>query len=114
MYGVCKICGCTENDPCYNPDHGFCWWVDDNHELCSHCAIPEVAEDTETVHCIASSECEMFDKDEYLVVNSLSSEGSPCDQCERRVCLGVDICEEEYGANSYFLRRQTKEEEDEF
>lgn len=24
--GVCRICGCTENDPCFHPDHGTCWW----------------------------------------------------------------------------------------
>ena len=28
-YGVCKICGCTDTDPCHNPTHGNCWWVDD-------------------------------------------------------------------------------------
>ena len=25
--GVCRICGCTWGDPCYNPLHGFCWWA---------------------------------------------------------------------------------------
>ena len=40
-YGVCKVCGCTDNDPCHNPEYGNCWWVDDTHELCSHCANTE-------------------------------------------------------------------------
>lgn len=36
--GVCQICGCTENNACSHPDYGNCWWVDDNEDLCSHCA----------------------------------------------------------------------------
>lgn len=55
-YGVCKVCGCTDKDPCFNPRHGNCWWVDETHELCSHCSDPEIAEDPETVHCINSSD----------------------------------------------------------
>lgn len=55
-YGVCKVCGCTDNDPCSNPRHGFCWWTDEKHELCSHCADREIAEDPETIHCINSSD----------------------------------------------------------
>lgn len=53
-YGICKVCGCTDNDPCFNPRHGNCWWADDTHELCSHCADPAIANDPETVHCINS------------------------------------------------------------
>lgn len=34
--GVCRVCGCTETNPCYTPDHGHCWWVEPS--LCSHCA----------------------------------------------------------------------------
>lgn len=55
MYGVCKICGCTDNDPCENPDYGACWWVDDSHELCSHCADKEIYNDPGTVHCVNST-----------------------------------------------------------
>lgn len=51
MYGVCKVCGCTDNDPCFHPDYGMCWWVDETHELCSHCADPEIAESPEVQHC---------------------------------------------------------------
>lgn len=36
-YGICKICGCTDDTACYHPDFGPCWWVDETHELCSHC-----------------------------------------------------------------------------
>ena len=53
-YGVCKVCGCTGNDPCFNPMYGNCWWADDTHELCSHCADPKIADDPETIHCINS------------------------------------------------------------
>lgn len=66
-YGVCKICGCTDNDPCYHPDYGNCWWVDDTHELCSHCADPEIAEDPATVHCINSSDAQLQSLEEQLV-----------------------------------------------
>ena len=66
-YGVCKVCGCTENDPCYHPDHGTCWWVDDTHELCSHCADHEIAEDPQTVHCINSTDPYMKSLEEVLV-----------------------------------------------
>ncbi len=52
--GVCKVCGCTEHDPCYHPEHGMCWWADDTHELCSHCADKSIADDSVTQHCINS------------------------------------------------------------
>ena len=54
--GICKVCGCTDKDPCFNPLHGNCWWVDDTHELCSHCADPEIANDPETRHCINTTD----------------------------------------------------------
>ena len=51
-YGVCRVCGCTDNDPCLNPEYGNCWWVDDTHELCSHCADETIANDP--AHSIVS------------------------------------------------------------
>lgn len=36
-YGTCKICGCTDENACYHPDFGACWWLDTTHEICSHC-----------------------------------------------------------------------------
>lgn len=54
--GICKVCGCADNDPCFNPLHGNCWWVDDTHELCSHCADPEIANDPKTKHCINTTD----------------------------------------------------------
>lgn len=24
---TCKICGCTNDDPCYHEALGMCWWV---------------------------------------------------------------------------------------
>ena len=56
--GVCRVCGCTDMNPCYHPDHGNCWWVDDEHTLCSHCAdlcddpSENICNDPQTVHCI--------------------------------------------------------------
>lgn len=45
-YGVCKICGCTDDNACYHPDCGPCCWADDNHDICSHCMLfkPEEVE----------------------------------------------------------------------
>ena len=48
--GTCRVCGCTENHACTNPTHGNCWWVDDTETLCSHCALPEIADDPFTFH----------------------------------------------------------------
>jgi hypothetical protein len=31
----CRQCGCSEEDACIHPDHGNCWWVEE--DLCSHC-----------------------------------------------------------------------------
>ncbi len=50
MYGVCKICGCTDSNACQHPDHGACWWIDDEHELCSHCYVEEIRTDSATMH----------------------------------------------------------------
>lgn len=35
--GVCKICGCTDRNACYTDEHGACWWMDEQHTICSHC-----------------------------------------------------------------------------
>ncbi len=57
MAGTCKICGCTEENPCFHPDYGPCWWTDDEEEICSHCSVDEIKNDPATEHCI-------FDKDD--------------------------------------------------
>lgn len=36
--GICNVCDCTEDNACCHSDYGPCWWVDDNENLCSHCA----------------------------------------------------------------------------
>ncbi len=38
-YGICKICGCTDNDclQCVKKSGKPCYWVDDAHDLCSVC-----------------------------------------------------------------------------
>ena len=53
--GVCRVCGCTWENPCYHPEHGNCSWVEPS--LCSHCASVEdgglgIKDDPETDHCI--------------------------------------------------------------
>lgn len=52
--GVCEICGCTDSDPCFNPYFGYCWWIDEEHSLCSHCDIYVIQQDPHTRHCINS------------------------------------------------------------
>lgn len=47
-YGICKICGCTDESACCHPDFGECWWIDETHELCSHCV--ELKDDPRTSH----------------------------------------------------------------
>jgi len=46
----CRICGCTEDNPCFNPVYGFCWWTSADRTLCSHCADPLIRDAAETVH----------------------------------------------------------------
>ncbi len=81
MYGVCKICGCKENDPCFHPDWGMCWWVDDSHELCSHCADPEIYNDPATTHCINSVVPGLYVEE----TTCLHPELECCDTCERYI-----------------------------
>ena len=50
--GVCRVCGCTMTNPCYNPRNGACWWWDAKETLCSHCAIRHIFNDPRTKHCI--------------------------------------------------------------
>ena len=52
--GICRICGCTESNPCYHPEHGTCWWSDNEHTICSHCEDPALKDDPHTTHCINS------------------------------------------------------------
>lgn len=58
--GVCRVCGCTDANPCYHPEYGTCHWVDDTHTLCSHCASVEeygfgIVQDPDTEHCVNDS-----------------------------------------------------------
>ena len=53
--GICRVCGCSEDNPCFNPKHGYCGWADETQTLCSHCANKEIAEDPETIHCVNDS-----------------------------------------------------------
>jgi hypothetical protein len=32
---TCRECGCTELHACIHPEHGPCWWVEE--DLCSLC-----------------------------------------------------------------------------
>lgn len=34
---TCRECGCSDTDACYHPDHGNCYWVE--QDLCSHCKL---------------------------------------------------------------------------
>lgn len=55
LQGVCRVCGCTDINPCYHPEHGYCYWVEP--DLCSHCASIEqgglgIYDDPKTEHCV--------------------------------------------------------------
>lgn len=45
--GVCRKCGCTENDACYVTEIGCCWWINKTRTLCSHCFYNFTKEETE-------------------------------------------------------------------
>lgn len=70
--GVCRICGCTDDDPCFNPRVGNCWWIDETHTLCSHCADEELSCDPETRHCINST----FESDELIKMKIYGNENN--------------------------------------
>lgn len=59
-YGICKVCGCTDTNPCYNPKFGFCWWHDEKHTVCSHCADAEIRESPSTVHRVNDPKTELL------------------------------------------------------
>ena len=92
--GICRICGCTENDPCHNPEYGYCWWVDKSHTLCSHCAEREIAGDPQTVHCVNTQNGELpWDDDVPDVVMGILSdktEGEIYSSAGLREDLGLD------------------------
>ena len=46
----CRQCGCTNNNPCYHPKYGFCWWKDSKHTICSHCAKKKIKNSKLTQH----------------------------------------------------------------
>lgn len=52
--GKCKICGCTEDDPSFNPRVGFSKWTDEDHSLCNICADEKLRNHRLTVHRIVS------------------------------------------------------------
>lgn len=36
----CRICGCTQDHACVDPQFGRCWWIE--ADLCSHCGEPAI------------------------------------------------------------------------
>lgn len=50
--GVCRICGCTMEDPCSHYLYGTCSWADDDETICSWCAegVLSSAEKKEVIH----------------------------------------------------------------
>lgn len=57
--GTCVVCGCTWDNPCYNPEVGCCWWQDAKETICSHCAVRGIFNDPNTVHCV-NDNCNCF------------------------------------------------------
>ncbi len=52
--GVCRVCGCSERNPCYHPEIGNCFWEEPS--LCSHCAEElGIKDDPLTEHCVCDT-----------------------------------------------------------
>lgn len=41
MKGLCKVCGCTDLNPCTAFDNWFCYWTNAEEDLCSFCLEEE-------------------------------------------------------------------------
>jgi len=54
MSGVCKVCGCTMNNPCFSYKYGFCWWSTPEQDICSHCVNSEIFD--ASIHCVNGME----------------------------------------------------------
>lgn len=50
--GICRVCGCSEDNACYNPQCGSCSWVDETETLCSHCHLKAIRFDPNTIRPI--------------------------------------------------------------
>lgn len=37
VYGVCQVCGCTDDRACIDDNGIPCTWVDETHTLCTAC-----------------------------------------------------------------------------
>lgn len=51
LSGICKVCGCSQYNPCYHPQYGFCWWADRKATICSHCKKRKIRNSPLTQHC---------------------------------------------------------------
>lgn len=51
--GVCQVCGCTDDNPCFNEDipEQYCSWANPEQTLCTFCANEEIYNDPKTIHC---------------------------------------------------------------
>lgn len=56
MIRTCEKCGCTDQNPCFHPHWGFCYWPSRTLDICSHCLSKELEEDPETIHCVSGME----------------------------------------------------------
>jgi len=113
-YGVCKKCGCTDTDPCYNPSYGNCWWVDETHELCSHCADQDIADDPETCHCINSEDKYYQSVADVLACKNCkhwTKDKDSCDVKDEDAWGSCDIIEcGSYGSDPMCVEFEEKEE----
>lgn len=50
--GICRECGCSENNACHNHSVGNCYWVDESETLCSHCSSSVLRNDPITCRLI--------------------------------------------------------------
>lgn len=55
MIPKCKVCECTENDPCFNPKYGFSGFKHDDTNICTFCTDEIIKNDPLTVRRIKST-----------------------------------------------------------
>lgn len=98
--GMCEVCGCTDNNPCYTHEHGACWWIDDRHTLCSHCYYGYYEQPLETIFN------DLNDKDEQIEIG-IMGRASHCRQYDigefdiTQMGDGVYILKKENGVIKY-------------
>jgi DNA-directed RNA polymerase subunit RPC12/RpoP len=97
--GVCKVCGCTENNACMT-EVGPCFWVNEEKDLCSNCVQEnDIFQPMHVYHCANCSTT--FGIDAYLEDQS----SVVCPICH------TDNSLNDAGSGYFFLTRNPQQDE---